>query len=153
MFHSSEKSRKGCSETPAMEPLPVAIRCFFPWRKGVATRTSGTLGHTLSTLTWLSVLPATQADVGTELSIPDASKKRWCRKPVKDLDPANHDLSFQQMDTDYYVQVIRTINRHLERGEFPADGNFPCFLLSMQASTTQFWLGKCLHPEPPHSDL
>jgi hypothetical protein len=40
-----------------------------------------------------------------ELSIPDASKKRWCRKPVKDFDPSKHDLSFQQMDTDYYVQA------------------------------------------------
>ena len=42
-----------------------------------------------------------------ELSIPEASKKRWCRPPVSPLDAATQPLILQQMDTDYYVQAPR----------------------------------------------
>lgn len=42
-------------------------------------------------------------------NISDESKRRWCRKPVGDWDPAVKDLSFQQMDTDYYTQVRGTL--------------------------------------------
>ena len=39
-------------------------------------------------------------------NIPETSKAKWCRKAVSStFDPAKEDLSFQQMDTDYYTQV------------------------------------------------
>mmetsp|Transcript_66272 Transcript_66272/g.177460 ORF Transcript_66272/g.177460 Transcript_66272/m.177460 type:complete len:291 (-) Transcript_66272:641-1513(-) len=42
-----------------------------------------------------------------KLSIPERSKKQWCRKPVENLDTKTTAISFQQMDTDYYVAVPR----------------------------------------------
>lgn len=42
-------------------------------------------------------------------SISEEAKKKWFRKPVGNWDPAQKDLSFQQMDTDYYTQVRRMI--------------------------------------------
>ena len=38
-------------------------------------------------------------------SISEEAKRKWFRKPVGNWDPAQKDLSFQQMDTDYYTQV------------------------------------------------
>jgi hypothetical protein len=46
-----------------------------------------------------------QGDV--KLSIPEHSKKQWCRKPLSPINPKNDTITFQQMDTDYYVAVSR----------------------------------------------
>ena len=40
-----------------------------------------------------------------EVSIPEHSKKRWCRAPAPALDAKKDAITFQQMDTDYYIAV------------------------------------------------
>ena len=44
-----------------------------------------------------------------KLSIPERSKKQWCRKPLAAIDAKKDDITFQQMDTDYYV-AVRTLH-------------------------------------------
>lgn len=79
-----------------------------------------------------------QEDVG--LSIPEASKKRWCRPPVAPFDPETKSISFQQMDTDYYTYVL-FFSRYLS---FPVQHTSPtahCFHVD-KSILTSAWLQK-----------